>query len=82
MFSLGAGELVIILVIVLVVFGGGRLADLGTQLGEGIKNFKKGYRDSKSIDVSPISGPVPPQSVEHSGDQSVKVGASKEEIKR
>ncbi len=53
MFGLGVGELVIILVIILIMFGAGRLPELGTSLGEGIKNFKKGYRDSKSIDVTP-----------------------------
>lgn len=78
MFGLGAGELLVILLIVLVVFGGGRLADLGTQLGEGIKNFKKGYRDSKSIDVSPGSA----GQVEHSSTESIKTGSVKEEIKR
>lgn len=53
MFGLGIGELVVILVIVLVLFGPGRLPELGGALGEGIKNFKKGYRDSKSLDVTP-----------------------------
>ncbi|MCB0346109.1 MAG: twin-arginine translocase TatA/TatE family subunit [Bdellovibrionales bacterium] len=53
MFGLGPWELVIILVIVLIVFGVGRLPELGTGLGEGIKNFKKSYRDAKTIDVTP-----------------------------
>lgn len=53
MFGFGFGELVIILVIILLVFGVGRLPELGSALGEGIKNFRKGYRDSKSLDVSP-----------------------------
>ena len=55
MFGLGVGELVVILVIVLVLFGPGRLPELGGALGEGIKNFRKGYRDSKSLDVTPPS---------------------------
>lgn len=53
MFGLGATELIIILVIVVIVFGVGKLPELGSGLGEGIKNFKKSYRDSKAIDVSP-----------------------------
>ncbi len=53
MFGLGAGEIVLILVVILVIFGPGRLPELGSALGEGIKNFKKGYRDSKSLDVTP-----------------------------
>ena len=53
MFGLGAGELVMILVIVLIVFGVGKLPELGSGLGEGIKNFKKSYREAKTIDVTP-----------------------------
>lgn len=55
MFGLGAGELFLILVIVLIVFGGGKLSELGSGLGEGIKNFKKGVREGNSLDVTPHS---------------------------
>ncbi len=53
MFGLGVGEIALVLVIVLVVFGGTKLPELGAGLGEGVKNFRKGLRDSKSIDVTP-----------------------------
>ena len=53
MFGVGPWELVVILVIVLIVFGVGKLPELGTGLGEGIKNFKKAYRDAKALDVTP-----------------------------
>ena len=53
MFGLGAWELVVILVIVVIVFGVGKLPELGTGLGEGIKNFKKAYRDAQALDVTP-----------------------------
>ncbi len=52
MFGFGIGEIVLIAFVVILVFGVGRLPELGSALGEGIKNFKKGYRESKSIDVS------------------------------
>ncbi len=39
--GLGVGELSIILCIVVVLFGAGRLAGIGAGLGKGIKNFKK-----------------------------------------
>jgi len=55
MFGLGIWELVVILVVVIIVFGAGRLPELGTALGEGIKNFKKSYRESKTLDVTPPS---------------------------
>jgi sec-independent protein translocase protein TatA len=52
-FGLGPWELAIILVIVVILFGVGKLPELGTGLGEGIKNFKKSYRDAKALDVTP-----------------------------
>lgn len=60
MFGLGPLELTVILVIVVLIFGVGKLPELGTGLGEGIKNFKKSYRDAKTIDVTP--GDVTPGS--------------------
>lgn len=39
--SLGTTELLIILAIVVLVFGVGKLPEIGRQVGQGIKNFKK-----------------------------------------
>ena len=41
MFGIGIPELVIILVIILIIFGAGKLPEIGAGLGKGIKNFKK-----------------------------------------
>lgn len=41
MFGIGATELVIVLAIVLIIFGVGKLPSIGTGLGQAIKNFKK-----------------------------------------
>lgn len=41
MFGIGMTEMIIILVIVLIIFGAGKLPDIGKGLGQGIKNFKK-----------------------------------------
>lgn len=46
MFGLGHTELMIIMVIVLVVFGAGKLPQVGGALGQGIRNFKKGIHDT------------------------------------
>jgi sec-independent protein translocase protein TatA len=45
MFGLQAPELLIILVIVIVLFGASRFADLGGSLGRGIREFRRGVRD-------------------------------------
>jgi len=52
--GLGVGELSIILCIVVVLFGAGRLAGIGSGLGKGIRNFKGelSAEDQKKIDKS------------------------------
>lgn len=42
MAGLGAPELIIILIIFVLLFGAKKLPDLGSSIGKGIKNFKKG----------------------------------------
>jgi len=53
MFGLGMPELIVIMIIVLLVFGAGKLADVGGALGKGIKNFKKSLKEPEEIDVTP-----------------------------
>lgn len=43
--GIGMPELIVILVIVLIIFGAGKLPDIGAGLGKGIKNFKKATQD-------------------------------------
>ena len=50
--SVGMPELMIILVIVLIVFGAGKLPHIGENLGKAIRNFKKST-DKDRIDVAP-----------------------------
>jgi len=54
MFGIGIPELVIILIIILIIFGTGKLPEIGGALGKGIRNFKKATKDSpEEIDVTP-----------------------------
>jgi sec-independent protein translocase protein TatA len=53
MFGLGIQELLIILVIVLVIFGAGRLPEIGKDLGKAIKGFKRAVTENDEIDVTP-----------------------------
>ncbi len=58
MFGLGTQELLIILVLVMIVFGAGKLPQVGGALGKGLRNFKKGMNDAgeeiEEADVSEI----------------------------
>lgn len=53
MFGLGMPELIVILVIVLIIFGAGRISEIGGAIGKGIKSFKKSVNEPDSIDVTP-----------------------------
>jgi sec-independent protein translocase protein TatA len=56
MFGLGLPELLIILVIVVLLFGAGRLPQIGSGIGEGIRNFKKSMKEKGEVDVTPTKG--------------------------
>src|SRR5262249_25579697 len=53
MFGMGMGELLVVLVIVLVVFGAGRLPEVMGSLGKSVQAFKKGLKEPPEIDVTP-----------------------------
>ena len=46
MFGLGMSELLVILVIILIIFGAGKLPEIGGGIGKAIKNFKEATKDS------------------------------------
>ena len=46
-------ELVVILVIVLIIFGAGKLPQIGEGIGKGIRNFRKATKDQDEIEVTP-----------------------------
>jgi sec-independent protein translocase protein TatA len=54
--GLGIWELLIILGIVLVIFGAGKLPEIGAGLGKGIANFKKSTQEGRELDVTPGKG--------------------------
>ena len=57
MFGLGPMELSLVLVIVLIIFGAGKLPEIGAGMGKAIKNFKKATSDSEKSDPDKIEEP-------------------------
>jgi sec-independent protein translocase protein TatA len=80
---LGFGEILIILVVVLLIFGANKIPQLGDALGKGIKNFRKATGgEDDSIDVTPPKDaeklaspgrPAAPQSQQAAPSESKKV---------
>ncbi len=53
MFGIGMPELLVILVIILIIFGAGKLPEIGAGLGKGIRNFRKATTGKDEIDITP-----------------------------
>ncbi|MFN8628374.1 MAG: twin-arginine translocase TatA/TatE family subunit [Candidatus Binatia bacterium] len=61
MFGLGISELLVILVIILIIFGAGKLPEIGEGLGRGIRNFRKAVKAPDEIDITPDKNDEPPK---------------------
>ncbi|NVN93218.1 MAG: twin-arginine translocase TatA/TatE family subunit [Desulfuromonadales bacterium] len=58
MFGFGVPELLIILSILLVVFGAGKIPEIGGALGKSIRNFKKASEEKDEIEINPKKEPA------------------------
>ena len=54
MFGIGMQELVVILVIVLIIFGAGKLPEIGAGMGKAIRNFKKATTEADKSETDKI----------------------------
>lgn len=68
--SLGFTELILILVIVLIIFGAGKLPQLGEGLGKAIKGFKKSVHEAEAIDGEAQAVVTPMQQTQIPTEQS------------
>ncbi len=61
-FNIGPGELVIVLIIALLVLGPGKLPEVGSALGKGLREFRNAASDVKqatAVDMKPADAPPP-----------------------
>jgi sec-independent protein translocase protein TatA len=63
MFGVGFPELLVVLLIVLVVFGAGKLLEIVSVLGKALRGFKKGMAEPDEIDVTPKATVAPQATV-------------------
>ncbi|MGA7123815.1 MAG: twin-arginine translocase TatA/TatE family subunit [Polyangiaceae bacterium] len=48
--NVGLPEILLIALVALLLFGAGRIADIGKGLGQGIKNFKQGLKEADDVE--------------------------------
>jgi len=78
-------ELVLILVIVLIIFGAGKIPQLGEGLGKAIKGFKKSVNEADAIDVTPPpseSPEAPPSQVAQAAPPATAPVQSGKQVKQ
>jgi sec-independent protein translocase protein TatA len=74
-------HLIIILIIVLIIFGPGRLPEIGKGLGKSIREFKKAMSDAnKDIDVAPEVKEAPKEIASPTTVEMKKETASEEQV--
>ncbi|MBN8501543.1 MAG: twin-arginine translocase TatA/TatE family subunit [Sphingomonadales bacterium] len=56
----GIGHWVILAIVVLVLFGRGRISEMMGDFGKGISSFKKGLAEGEEVKPQPPAGQIPP----------------------
>ncbi len=86
MMGLGFPELMIILVIIMIIFGAGKLPEIGSAFGRSIKNFKTSMKDAEQQEElaagdqteGSIEGAEDPKAVPESTGETAEVSESPE----
>jgi sec-independent protein translocase protein TatA len=80
--SIGAPELIVIALIALLLFGAGRIADIGKGLGQGIKNFKQGIKEADDDDKDDDKDEKPAKKAAAKSEKSEKSEKSAKSSKK
>ncbi|CAI2718343.1 twin-arginine translocase TatA/TatE family subunit [Nitrospina watsonii] len=69
MMGIGFPELMIILVIIMIIFGAGKLPQIGSAFGQSIKNFKSSMKEVDGLDEKPEGeGDAQPAAIENTAE--------------
>ena len=70
--NIGVTEILLIALVALLLFGAGRIADIGKGLGQGIKNFKQGLKEADELDAEAKNKELPPKTEDKPADATSK----------
>ena len=70
--GIGITEIIIILVVLLVFFGPGKLPELGSAIGKAVKGLKKTMASPEEKSAEPSGSPNPPKQPEPAADKKVE----------
>jgi sec-independent protein translocase protein TatA len=74
-------HLLLLLLVAMLVFGAGRVSEMGKGLGEGIRNFKKGLKDDEEDPARVRARPAPAEGLDEDADDvEVKVVRVKKQL--
>ncbi len=80
MMGIGFPELMIILVIIMIIFGAGKLPEIGNAFGKSIKNFKKSMKEAEEEEsVDDASQATSADTAENPASATTQQAAKKEE---
>lgn len=81
MMGIGFPELMIILVIIMIIFGAGKLPEIGSAFGRSIKNFKTSMKEAEEEDEK-VEGNDQPAAIEDGQNQENLTDEEKEALAR
>ena len=79
MMGIGFPELMIILVIIMIIFGAGKLPEIGSAFGRSIKNFKSSMKEAEAEELSTESGSDTQEATSEKTVEAPKSDAAKKE---
>jgi sec-independent protein translocase protein TatA len=77
---IGIPELLLILAIILIVFGAGKLPEIGDALGKGIRSFKKATSGKDEIDVTPSAERIEQTAHRKESHPTTETGATPKDV--